>query len=82
MNPYHCKIEHILDAVERLKAKGLTDEEIKATPVYIQRIEDFYFERNNWTTVPRGDSNYILAWCPVLLKDEDGKYELGIDAHY
>ena len=62
-------------------------------PVLIQRIEDFYFNNNGWSTVPliweqtsETDiqlSEYIYAWDAFETKSVDGKIVgLTINAHY
>jgi len=57
--------------------------------VLVQRIEDRYFERNNWDVYEKDQTmggfqttaQYHPAWCPVFYKDE-GKDLLFIDLHY
>ena len=85
----HCNIAHILSSIERLKTLGYTQEQIDAIPVYIQRIEDHYFENNGWRTnvrpwgfYPEDTTEYIAAFSPVFSSDEDGNLEFCIDAHY
>jgi len=54
------------------------------TLVYYQRIEDWYFEKNGWVTIPlyfedeRNISNYIMATSAY--KHPDGGFV--INAHY
>jgi len=79
---HYCTVGDLLETIDRLKNKGLSDEEIQKVPVIIERIEDHYFENQNWKTIPRGESNYILAWSPLIFKDSEGRHELAIDAHY
>ncbi|MEO6303962.1 MAG: hypothetical protein ABIP51_12400 [Bacteroidia bacterium] len=47
--------------------------------ILVQRIEDFYFENNNWETINKEESKYIVAWCPVKYKDDENLY---LDCHY
>lgn len=51
--------------------------------VLYQRIEDFYFENNNWTTIEKKQDGhptfYIPAFCPLKYSNDNNLY---IDAHY
>jgi len=57
--------------------------------VMVQRVEDRYFERNNWDVYEKEQTmgsfesiaQYHPAWSPVFYKDE-GKDLLFIDLHY
>ena len=62
-------------------------------PVYIQRIEDHYFENNGWSTKefvfeqwPGREpdmSDYILAWSGNKTWNKDKtEYAFVIEAHY
>lgn len=50
--------------------------------VYVQRIEDFYFENNGWSVKKmegeNGEEQYIATWCCI---NYDGK-NLYITSHY
>jgi hypothetical protein len=84
-----CTIGDILNTIEGLKKCGYTEEQINELPVYIQRIEDSYFESGGWRTNVRqwgvyqeDTSEYIAAFTSLINKDENGNLEFCIDAHY
>ena len=50
--------------------------------VYIQRVEDIYYEKHGWETLKKetneGISQYSPAWCTVEYNDNT----LYLDSHY
>ena len=68
----------------RKRIEGLPD----TTPVYYQRIEDFYFAEHGWTTTPLpwervGEtSDYIGAFSAHPNTDAAGETVFCINAHY
>jgi hypothetical protein len=85
--PYHT-LEELKEktwpyaTVGRLKGliKDLPDE----TPVYIERIEDFYFDKNGWITYGTGnhdDSEFILAFSSFV-RTQSNIPGVFIHAHY
>lgn len=57
-------IKNLREAISNLPDDG---------EVYVQRIEDFYFERENWTTKPMKGETYhrLLKWNEDI---DSGKY--------
>lgn len=52
--------------------------------VVVERVEDAYYENNNWSVYEKdtdnGKSQYTPAWCAVRYKED--KDLLFIDLHY
>jgi len=63
------------DLKEMLYKFGVNESKL---PVFVERVHDVYFQKNNWTTLKVDDSLYpdsdlkdefIRAWCPSKQKN-------------
>lgn len=74
---YGCTVGQLLDFIEKHNIP-------RDGKVFIERIEDVYFEKHNWKTIEKKGSfkhevhNYFVSFCPVSYDLKD----LYIKAHY
>jgi hypothetical protein len=60
------------------------------TPVHYQRIEDVYFDKHGWKPdllIPDPDmaefkDEFVRAFCAFQYRDDEGKMQLLLTAHY
>lgn len=74
---HYFTVDQLLDFIEKNNIP-------RDSKILTQRVEDFYYENNDWGVVYKEGEfdeleQYSPVWCPVKYNDDDNLY---LDLHY